>query len=124
MTALLALHIERALDPAETHVVRSMSRISINQMMLVLNNGKDIPVLKRALPVFEEILAKNSLYLVPAQSQAQDNTMADSHTSPQAQVNEASSQLDGYENNPSFDIDFLGFEFLDVWHTGEIDFTC
>ena len=54
MTALLALHIESALDPTQTDLVHSMNRISISQTMLLLGHGKDIPVLKRALPVFEE----------------------------------------------------------------------
>lgn len=61
MTALLALHIESALDPDETDLVRFMARISISQTILLLNQGKEIPALKRALPVFEEILAKKNL---------------------------------------------------------------
>ncbi|KIX03057.1 uncharacterized protein Z518_06607 [Rhinocladiella mackenziei CBS 650.93] len=131
ITALLALHIESALDPAETDLVRSMARISISQTMLVLTQGKEIPILKRALPVFEEILAKKNLYLVPpnilgqvpAQSQSQDNSMADAYASPHTQVSVVSSQLEHCENNPSFDVDFLGFDFLDEWQIGQLDFT-
>ncbi|KAF4614328.1 hypothetical protein G7Y89_g15409 [Cudoniella acicularis] len=131
ITALLALHIESALDPAETDLVRSMARISISQTMLVLTQGKEIPALKRALPVFEEILAKKNLYLVPpnilgqvpAQSQSQDNSMADAYASPHTQVSVVSSQLEQFENNPSFDVDFLGFDFLDEWQIGQLDFT-
>lgn len=66
---LLALHIESALDPTETQLIRSMSLISINQAMLVLAEGRDIPVLRRALPIFEKILAKNNLYLIPSTGQ-------------------------------------------------------
>ncbi|RFU35528.1 hypothetical protein B7463_g802, partial [Scytalidium lignicola] len=131
ITALLALHIESALDPAETDLVRSMARISISQTMLVLTQGKEIPALKRALPVFEEILAKTNLYLVPpniliqvpTQSQSQDNSMADAYASPHTQVSVVSSQLEQCENNPSFDVDFLGFDFLDEWQIGQLDFT-
>ncbi len=132
ITALLALHIESALDPAETDLVRSMARISISQTMLVLSQGKEIPALKRALPVFEEILTKKGLYLVPSntlsqappQSQLQDNSMADAYTLPQPQVSVGSSQLDQGENNlPSFDADFLGFDFLDEWQIGQLEFT-
>ncbi|KAF2228834.1 hypothetical protein EV356DRAFT_537744 [Viridothelium virens] len=131
ITALLALHIESALDPAETDLVRSMARISISQTMLVLTQGKDIPALKRALPIFEEILAKknlslvppNSLGQVPAQSQSQDNSMADAYASPHTQISVVSSQLEQCENIPSFDADFLGFEFLDEWQIGQLDFT-
>ena len=131
MTMLLALHIESALDPAETDLIRSMARISINQTMLVLIQGKEIPALKRALPIFEEILAKKSLYMVPpnipgqvpAQSQPQDNGRADTYASPQIQVGVVPSQLEQYENNPSFDVDFLEFDFLDGWQIGQLDFT-
>ena len=131
ITALLALHIESALDPAETDLVRSMARISISQTMLVLTHGKEIPALKRALPIFEEILAKKNLYLVPAntlgqvpvQSQSQDNSMADAYASPHTQVSVVSSQLEQCENDPSFDVDFLGFDFLDEWQIGQLEFT-
>ena len=134
ITALLALHIESALDPAETDLVRSMTRISISQTMLFLTQGKEIPALKRALPVFEEILVKNNLYLVPSnilgqvpaqsQSQSQDNSMADAYASPHTQVSAvSSSQLEQCENNPSFDVDFLGFDFLDEWQIGQQDLT-
>jgi len=131
MTALLALHIESALDPAEKDLVRSMARISISQTMLMLTQGKELPVLKRALPIFEEILAKKNLYLhppnilgqLPAQSQSQDNSMADAYASPHTQVSVVSSRLEQCENNPSFDMDFLGFDFLDEWQIGQLDFT-
>jgi hypothetical protein len=98
--------------------------------MLLLTQGKEIPVLKRALPIFEEILAKKNLYLVPpnilgqvpAQSQSQDNSMADAYASPHTQGSVVSSQLEQWENNPSFDVDFLGFDFLDEWQIGQLDF--
>ena len=102
--------------------------------MLFLTQGKEIPALKRALPVFEEILVKNNLYLVPSnilgqvpaqsQSQSQDNSMADAYASPHTQVSAvSSSQLEQCENNPSFDVDFLGFDFLDEWQIGQQDLT-
>ncbi|KAI1137545.1 fungal-specific transcription factor domain-containing protein [Hypoxylon sp. FL0543] len=131
MTALLALHIESALDPAETDLVRSMARISISQTMLVLTQGKEIPALKRALPVFEKILAKKDLYLVspdipfqaPAQPELQDNSMADAYASPHTQISVASPQVEQRcENNTMFDVDFLGFDFLDEWQIGQLDF--
>jgi len=122
--------LESALDPAETDLVRSMARISISQTMLFLTQGKEIPVLKRALPIFEEILAKKNLYLVPpnvlgqvpAQSQSQDNRLADAYASPHTQGSVVSSPLEQWENNPSFDVDFLGFDFLDEWQIGQLDF--
>lgn len=131
MTALLALHIESALDPAETDLIRSMARISISQTLLLLTQGREIPALKRALPVFEEIIAKKHLYLVPpknlgqvlVQSQSQDNSMADAYASPHTQVSVASPQLEQGENDPLFDMDILGFDFLDEWQIGQLDFT-
>jgi hypothetical protein len=131
ITALLALHIESALDPAETDLIRSMARISISQTMLVLTQGKEIPVLKRALPVFEDTLTKKGLYSLPpnslgqvsVQSHPQDNRVADPHSSPHSEVNVVSSQLEQCENNPSFDVDFLGFDFLDEWQIGQLDST-
>ncbi|KAH8817381.1 hypothetical protein F5884DRAFT_897032 [Xylogone sp. PMI_703] len=133
ITALLALHIESALDPAETDLVRSMARISISQTMLVLIQGNEIPALKRALPVFERILAKKNLYLlppsnlgqVPAQSpaQSQENSIADAYALPPTQVGVASSQLGQCENNSAFNVDLLGLDFLDEWQIGQLDFT-
>lgn len=116
--ALLALHIESALDTAETDLVRSMAQISISQTMLVLTQGKEIPALKRALPLFEEILAKKNLYLIPPNSvgQVQDNTMVDADASLHTQVEQ-------YENNPLLYDDFLGFDLLDEWQIGQMDFT-
>ncbi|KAI0854743.1 fungal-specific transcription factor domain-containing protein [Xylaria cubensis] len=131
VTALLALNIESALNPAETDLVRSMARISISQAMLVLAQGKEIPVLRRALPIFEEILAKKSLYLVSpdilsqasAQSQSQDNSTAVTYASPPTQANVVASHQEQYENIAWFDLDSLGFDFLDESQIGQLGFT-
>lgn len=64
ITTLLALQIESALDVDETQLIRSMSRNSISQTMLVLTQARSIPAIKRALPIFEELLAKHNLYRV------------------------------------------------------------
>ncbi|KAK4234847.1 cutinase transcription factor 1 beta [Achaetomium macrosporum] len=132
MTALLALHIESALDPAETDLVRSMARISISQTMLLLTQGKEIPALKRSLPVFEDILAKKNLYLVPpnilhqapVQSQSQDNnSTADAYVLPHTQVSVVvPSQLEPSENDPPVSGDLLVFDLLDEWQIGQLYF--
>ncbi|KAI9927579.1 hypothetical protein MW887_003198 [Aspergillus wentii] len=130
ITALLALHIESALDPAETDLVRSMARISISQTMLVLTQGKEIPALKRALPLFEDILARknlnlvppNSLGQVPSQSPSHDNSMEDPYASPHTPVSVPPS-LEQSENNISLFEDFLGFDIMDEWQIGQLDFT-
>lgn len=104
--------------------------------MLILTQGKEIPVLKRALPVFEDIIAKHNLYLVPsrpsnlnldqvpAQSQPQENDVVNEYASPQAVVGGSSSQFELYEDTvyPSLNVDVFGFDFLDEWQTGQLDF--
>ena len=99
--------------------------------MLVLTQGKEIPALKRALPIFEDILAKKNLYMVPpnihghvsSQSQSQDNNMADAFASQHTQADVVQPLLEQCEDNPLFDVDFLGFDFLDEWQTGQLDCT-
>lgn len=129
ITALLALHIESALDPAESDLVRSMARISISQTMLLLTHGREIPALKRALPVFEEILAKKNLYLVsptipgqaPPQSQSRDNSEVDTSAFPHTQVSDIPAQLGHCENSTPLYGDFQGLDgldFLDDWRLG------
>ena len=87
--------------------------------MLLLNRGREIPALKRALPIFEEILAKKNLHLVPldilgeaiALSQARENTLPiddDALASPRGQVIErALSHWEPSEDNPLPEADFL-----------------
>jgi len=127
MPALLALHIESALDPGETDLVRSMARISISQTMLVLTQGKEIPALKRALPVFEDIVAKKNVYWVPPTNLgqipaqlSQNNSMADAYSSLHPQINVVSSQSEQYVYDPPLGLDFLDFDFL--WQIEQLDF--
>jgi hypothetical protein len=79
MTVLLALHIESAVDTSESDLVRSMARISISQAMLILTQGKEIPALKRALPIFNHILTKENLSLVPCNSSGESNHKKRAH---------------------------------------------
>lgn len=123
MTALLALQIEAALDSTQTELVRSVSRMSISQVMLLLNQGRDIPVLKRALPVFEEILARRNLYtgtpdISVSVPPSQDNKNSDGLTSQHNMSHDIDQQAFQDDNLPPFDVDFLGFEFLDDWDVG------
>lgn len=99
--------------------------------MLVLTQGQKIPALKRALPLFEEIVAKKNLYLVPPnslgqipmQSHSQENNMADAYASPHTQVSVVPSQFEQSENSAWLYEDFLGFDLLDEWQIGQLDFT-
>nr|POE90156.1 fusaric acid cluster transcription factor fub12 [Quercus suber] len=127
---LLAFHIESALNPAETDLVRSMARISISQTMLVLSQGRDIPVLKRALPVFEDILTKKNLYSgLPnhhdqgsAHPQPQESSAAAATVPFHAQIRFDPSRPEQWENGPLMDVDLLGFDFLDEWQIGQLGF--
>jgi hypothetical protein len=105
-----------------------MAQISISQTMLIITQGKEIPALKRALPIFEQILAKKNLYLVPlsvldqvqvhTQSQPQDNSIEDAYSLLHTQVGVVPSQLEQSESHPPLYDDFLGFDFLD-WRLGD-----
>lgn len=106
--------------------MRSMSRISICQTMLVLNQGRDIPVLKRAVPIFEELLAKKSLHFVAPVNPAPKITHVESQGSwspdrgdayavPQAQTDSDLPSSHYWEQDSLLDMDFLGFDFLDEW---------
>ncbi|TXC08965.1 hypothetical protein FocTR4_00004477 [Fusarium oxysporum f. sp. cubense] len=75
ITALLALHIESALDAAESSLIRSMARISVQHTMLALDQIRDTPAIKRALPAFEIVLSKNKLYPMSSSDTEQINTM-------------------------------------------------
>lgn len=129
MPTLLALHIESALDTSETDLIRSMSRISISQTMLVLGELKEIPVIKRAIPIFEMVLSKKSLYSVPhataeqhvLQTPADEFSRNESHTSSRTQsgvflLQEAQGEYS------SFLGDFMDFDLLDRWELGQLDF--
>lgn len=123
MTALLALHIESALDPAGTELIRSLHRISISQIMLVLTEGKEIPAIKAALPIFKEILAKNNLCTIPltgvseasALPQPQD-WQASSPASPHTLSNSIFPHSLQHEGNMPLFGDVFGLDFLNDWN--------
>ncbi|CAH0053554.1 unnamed protein product [Clonostachys solani] len=130
--ALLALHIETALDLSETELARSMARVSINQTMLALGQMQHVPAIKRGLPAFESVLAKKDLYQVTGRSHAekaspripaagQHAPYDGAHLSSVLQpgISSADSGLTDY---PSFPEDFLGYDFLDRWQLEQWEF--
>lgn len=129
MPTLLALHIESALDTSETDLTRSMSRISISQMMLVLGELKEIPVIKRAIPIFEMVLSKKGLSSAPhatveqhmLQTPADECTRNESDDPSRMQSGVCSSQ-DAQEEYTSFLGEFMDFDVLDRWELGQLDF--
>ncbi|KAF5013581.1 hypothetical protein FDECE_441 [Fusarium decemcellulare] len=125
--ALLAMHIESALDPSETEFVRSMAQISISQAMLVLDQLRGIPAIKRAFPVFETILSNKNLDSTLRNSSQQhtpserNNSLEHEPVSPHAQPSPVSAQVD--PGQAYFSGDLLGFDFLDQWQIEQLDFT-
>lgn len=49
--------------------------------------------------------------------------MADTDASPDTNASVFPSQFEQWGDNRSFDVDFLGFDFLDEWQIGQLDFT-
>ncbi|KAJ4171932.1 hypothetical protein NW754_007528 [Fusarium falciforme] len=127
MPALLALHIETALDPSETDLVRSMAKLSISQTMLVLDQIKDVPAISRALPAFEMVLSKKNLYSTPSShSESMQSPSAQDRPNQSSALLHAHTGIDshlGLGEHLSPHGDFLGFDFLDRWEMEELDFT-
>ncbi|CEJ91840.1 hypothetical protein VHEMI07528 [[Torrubiella] hemipterigena] len=121
MMVLLAMHIESAFNPAETELVQSMSRISISQTMLLLNQGRDIPVLKRALPVFGDILAKKGDLAIDITSQSTLPPRPETSNTPDMYFTTAIDVLHSGQpsNNPTLYEDLLGLDFMDDWKLGD-----
>ncbi len=119
-----------------------MARISISQAMLLLTQGREIPVLKRALPIFNRILTKENLLSVmpsclprqssvqrtakydvpsrfsgqvPAHPPSQDDNAVDAYGSPHEQGSGASTEWEQWQDDAILNIDILGFDFSDQW---------
>ncbi|KAH7142085.1 fungal-specific transcription factor domain-containing protein [Dactylonectria macrodidyma] len=127
MPAVLALHVESALDHSETEIIRSMSFISISRTMLILEQLRHIPAIKRGLPIFELVLSKKKLWSPPpahterespSSASVQDNRQEVSDTQI---ISPASEPAPG--DKPMFLGDFLGFDFLDRWEIEQFDYT-
>ncbi|EEU36362.1 uncharacterized protein NECHADRAFT_52568 [Fusarium vanettenii 77-13-4] len=126
MPALLALHIETALDPSETDLVRSMAKLSINQTMLVIDQVKDVPAISRALPAFEMVLSKKNLYSTPSSHSESMQSPSNQGPNQSSVLLHAHTDIDshtGLGEHLSPYGDFLGFDFLDRWEMEELDFT-
>lgn len=125
MPALLALHLEAALDASETELVRSMSRISISQTMLALNQLREIPVIKKAIPLFELILARKNLYMNPTATSVSEATRQDDSVwNGVDPLNRNDVPHD--ESRESFDLfiqEMLEYDTLDKWDFGQRDFS-
>ncbi|OBS24503.1 hypothetical protein FPOA_05044 [Fusarium poae] len=128
IAALLALHIESALDSSQSDIVRSMARISIQFTMLALNQIQDTPAIKRALPAFEMVLSKNKLYPTSLHDVAQAETsdlqegnVEDESVHVAMQSDTIFSQ-DVNEHIPFLGGDLAGFEFFDRWQMEQLDF--
>ncbi|KAJ3477691.1 hypothetical protein NLG97_g8774 [Lecanicillium saksenae] len=124
MPALLALHLEAALDPSESELVHSMSRISISQTMLALKQLREIPAIKKATPLFELLLSRKGLYpssIAAAEPQmpncetgsTQDNTLPENFAG-------EGQQFAPIESFDSLVQEFLEYDALGRWDFGQL----
>lgn len=99
--------------------------------MLVMGQLKEIPAIKRAIPVFELVLANKNLPAAPAvppsknasqslvEDQNEDISACINRLQPDLyQLQDASGELYG-----AFLGDFLDFNVMDKWEFGQNDFT-
>ncbi|CEI61700.1 hypothetical protein FVEN_g2766 [Fusarium venenatum] len=129
IAALLALHIESALDSSQSDIARSMARVSIQFTMLALNQIQDAPAIKRALPAFEMVLSKNKLY----PSSLHDVAQVETHGLQEGNIEDESVHVaiqsdtifsqDVNDQIPFLGGDLAGFEFFDRWQMEQLDFT-
>ena len=97
-----------------------MARVSISQTMLLLTHGRDIPVLERALPVFERVLDKNHLgQLSPRAAGAEQ---AQLHSRDKNEVDVQPLHQEGFSGDADQDVhslhleaDVLGLDWLNDW---------
>ncbi|KAH9231682.1 hypothetical protein K456DRAFT_1840844, partial [Colletotrichum gloeosporioides 23] len=113
----LALHIEAALDDAESNANRSMSLNYIRQGMLILQQLQDSPVIKSVLSIFEWALDRVDLNLSANEDRQNRNTVR-TGMEPNESADQVGAAVDhGFEEmfdqmEPWFG-DFLGIDFLD-----------
>lgn len=147
MMALLAFHLETALDPTESDLLHNMARVSISQTMLLLSQGKEISAVKRALPLFEKILTKKKLlglapeHDLPATQDPrqqdvpmQATTLEDMHRVAEGGSNQRASDVDFVlatspgllfqqsGDDVSYDIDLLSSHLFPDWQVGQVWF--
>ncbi|KAF5672303.1 cutinase transcription factor 1 beta [Fusarium heterosporum] len=126
ITALLALHIESALDSSQSSLIRSMARISIQHTMLALGEIEDIPAVKRALPAFEMVLSKNKLQVsslrdIGHSNLIPDNSLHDDHV-PQSTRSDMTLDQGGNNDQLFTNSEFSGLELFNQWQMEQLDF--
>ncbi len=123
MPALLALHLEAALDPSESDLVHSMSRISISQTMLALHQLREIPAIKKAIPLFELILARKNLYSSSAATTSVPHVAAQCESQRPLQPDAETDDAPRGESFDSFVQEFLEYDTLGNWDFAQLDFS-
>ncbi|KAM0342921.1 hypothetical protein ACHAPU_009125 [Fusarium lateritium] len=126
-TALLALHIESALDSSESSLIRSMARISIQHTMLALGEIQENPAVKRALPAFEMVLSKNKLHVSSLSDIGHSNHILDHRLHeelvPQTTVTNLTVDQDEDDDQLFANGEFAGFDLFNQWQMEQLDFT-
>ncbi|KPM36019.1 hypothetical protein AK830_g10553 [Neonectria ditissima] len=125
LAPLTALHIEAVLDPTESDLTRSISRISLSQAMLMLKQVREIPAIQRAIPIFEQVIAQNNICSVPTDVAGWDTYV--STPTGQRHEPENSTALDAahdefllHDASEEYKLwfrDLLGFDYLDSQET-------
>ncbi|KAF4992927.1 hypothetical protein FGRMN_6871 [Fusarium graminum] len=126
IAALLALHIESALDSSQSSLIRSMAQISIQHTMLALGEIDDNPAVKRALPAFEMVLSKNKLNVPSLRDIRLSNPMIDNSIhDEQPQTTESNLTMDQDGNNDQLftNGEFAGLDLFNQWQMEQLDFT-
>lgn len=100
---------------------RSRARISISQIMLVLTECREIPIVKRALPIFEDILSKKNLDILSPRfhgpisthpnprNSGTASTPGQSHAAASASPSQAAQSAINWQLHG----DFFGLDFVD-----------
>lgn len=95
--------------------------------MLALHQLREMPPIKKAIPIFELILAKKGLYrevTIPKQvnsAQEEPETGPDTQSQDQSSDVPAPDNLDG--SYDSFITEFLEYDTLNKWDFGQLDFS-
>lgn len=123
--SLLALHVEAALDPSESELARSMARLSISQAMLALHQLREIPAIKKALPLFELILSRKKLHgnYSGAPPEAAGDAQWDGADVVLRSEQQGGAETDGGVSFDSFVQEFLEYDTLGRWEFGQLDFS-
>ncbi|EGX94853.1 Fungal transcriptional regulatory protein [Cordyceps militaris CM01] len=121
----IPISLQAALDPSESELARSMARLSISQAMLALHQLREIPAIKKALPLFELILSRKKLHgnYSGAPPEAAGDAQWDGADVVLRSEQQGGAETDGGVSFDSFVQEFLEYDTLGRWEFGQLDFS-